>query len=372
LPDAIGHANGPTMLTPGGRRDEIDTPALIVDLDVMERNIATMIAFFRDRPAKLRPHFKSPKSPAIAKRLLAAGAIGMTCAKVAEAEVLVEHGIREILIANQVIGAQKLARLAALAKRASMIVAVDSVIGVETLAAAADAAGVVIGVLVEVDVGMHRCGVRSPEAALDLARRVQQHRALRFAGVMGYEGHAVMMPDRGEREQAARKAMALLAATADAIRAAGVPVEIVSAGGTGTYDLTGAYPGVTEIQAGSFILMDARYREVDVPFACALSLVTTVMSIPDARAAVIDAGMKAVTFEFGLPVVKDLAGVSLVFLSEEHGHLMTDDTRLQVGQRIELTPTHSDTTINLHDRLYGARGERVEAIFSIDARGCCQ
>ncbi len=360
------------MLVPGRSRAEIDTPALLVDLDLMERNIATMLAFFCDRPAKLRPHFKSPKAPAIAKRLLAAGAIGMTCAKVAEAEVLVEHGVRDILIANEVIGPPKLARLARLATRADVMLAVDSVAGVEALAKAASDAGAVIRVLVEVDVGMHRCGVRSPEAALDLARRVQQSRQLRFSGVMGYEGHTVMTADRRARAQAASEAMRVLTDSARVLRGAGLPVDIISAGGTGTYDLTGAYPGVTEIQAGSFILMDARYREVDVPFVCALSLVTTVMSVPDQSTAIIDAGMKAVTFEFGMPEVKGLPGVSLVYLSEEHGHLMVDGRQIEVGQRIELVPTHSDTTINLHDRLYAMRGDQVESVFTIDGRGCFQ
>ncbi len=357
------------MIQPGAQRAEIDTPALLVDLDVTERNIATMCEFFRDRPAKLRPHFKSPKAPAVAKRLLAAGAIGMTCAKVGEAEVLASHGVTDILIANQVIGAPKLARLVDLARRANMMVAVDSAAGIDMLAEATAAAGVTCRVLVEVDVGMHRCGARSPAAALALAQRVARASGLCFAGVMGYEGHAVMEPDRAARHRQATEAMQALTAVAEHLRQAGLPVEIVSAGGTGTYDISGVFPGVTEIQAGSFIFMDARYRQVDIPFQCALSLVTTVISVPDAHSAIIDAGMKAVTFEFGLPEVKDLPGVTLGFLSEEHGHLMVDGPPLAVGQRIELIPSHSDTTINLHDQMYALRGDRVEAIFAIEARG---
>ncbi|OFV88832.1 MAG: hypothetical protein A3J75_04900 [Acidobacteria bacterium RBG_16_68_9] len=144
---------------------------------------------------------------------------------------------------------------------------------------------------------------------------------------------------------------------------------IVSAGGTGTYDITGAHPGVTEIQAGSYVLMDARYRQVDIPFACALTLVTTVISVPDARTAIIDAGMKAMTFEFGLPEVTGRPGVSLALLSEEHGHLLVEGTPLCVGDRLELLPSHSDTTINLHEHLYALRGERLETIFAVEARG---
>lgn len=357
------------MIHPGATRSEIDTPALLLDLEVMERNIATMSAFFVDRPARLRPHFKSPKASGIAKRLLAAGAIGMTCAKVGEAEVLVEHGVRDILIANQVVGPQKIDRLLRLASRADMMVAVDCRDNVTALAAGATAAGATLRVLVEVDVGMQRCGVRSVAEAVELARHVERSRGLSFAGLMGYEGHAVMIPDRAERQRLATAAIATLTEAARAVRAAGLPVAIVSAGGTGTYDITGAHPGVTEIQAGSYVLMDARYRQVDIPFACALTLVTTVISVPDARTAIIDAGMKAMTFEFGLPEVTGRPGVSLALLSEEHGHLLVEGTPLCVGDRLELLPSHSDTTINLHEHLYALRGERLETIFAVEARG---
>jgi D-serine deaminase-like pyridoxal phosphate-dependent protein len=357
------------MNEPGQRRADIDTPALLVDLDVMERNIATMSAFFAGRSTTLRPHFKSPKTPAIARRLLAAGAVGMTCAKVGEAEVLVEHGVRDILVANQVVGPHKIDRLVRLARRADLMVAVDDGANVAALAAAARAAGVTLRVLIEVDVGMHRCGVRTPAAALTLAAAVAQSPALRLAGVMGYEGHAVMVADRAQRAELAATAMTTLLAATEALRSAGHAVEIVSAGGTGTYDMTGALNGVTEIQAGSYVLMDTRYREVDVPFACALSLLTTVVSVPDPHTALIDAGMKAMTFEFGLPAVKDRPGTSLVYLSEEHGHLMVDGPPLQPGDRLELTPSHSDTTINLHDRLYAMRGDHIEEVWTIEARG---
>lgn len=357
------------MLPIGTHRSEIDTPALLVDLDVMERNIAIMSDFYRDRPAKLRPHFKSPKTPAIAKRLLAAGAIGMTCAKVGEAEVLVEDGFRDILIANQVVGAAKLARLAQLAKRADMMVAVDSQPGIELLAEATHRAGVSVRVLVEVDIGMHRCGVRSSQDALDLARRVTACRSLRLAGLMGYEGHAVMRPDRAERRQLVDAAMATLLDAAEHLRQGGLEVGIISAGGTGTYDMTGTTEGVTEIQAGSFVLMDGRYRQVDLPFECALSLRTTVLSVPAPGTAIVDAGMKAITFEFGRPTIKDLPGVTLQVLSEEHGHLIVDGAVLAVGQHVELVPSHSDTTVNLHDWMFGLRGDRVEEIFRIEGRG---
>lgn len=348
---------------------ELDTPALVVDLDVMERNIAAMHAFFLGRSATLRPHFKSPKAPAIAKRLLAAGALGLTCAKVGEAEVLVRHGVSDILIANQIVGPQKIARLVELARRADMMVAVDEAGNVSALSAAATAGRVQLRVLIEVDVGMHRCGVRTPDAAVVLARSIAQAHGLRFAGVMGYEGHAVMESERAIRTAKATAAMDTLAATTTALAQAGFPCAIVSAGGTGTYDITGVYPGVTEIQAGSYVLMDGRYAQLDLPFHCALTLLTTVISVPDRRAAIIDAGMKAISFDHGLPAVKDLAGAALVFLSEEHGHLHCKGELPHSGQRLRLIPSHSDTTVNLHDRLYACRGDHVEEIFAIEARG---
>jgi len=249
----------------------------------MERNISTMQDFFAERPVRLRPHFKSPKAPAIARRLLDAGAVGLTCAKVGEAEVLVEHGLHDILIATQVVGPHKISRLVRLAKQADVTVAVDDPENVVALSSAAAAAGVTLHVLVEVDVGMHRCGVRCAEMATHLVRLASNSRGLCFRGLMGYEGHAVMIPDRATRALAAEAAMSVLAQTASAVRQAGFAVDVVSAGGTGTYDITGTYAGVTEIQAGSYVLMDGRYRQVDVPFVCALSLLTTVVSVPDAH-----------------------------------------------------------------------------------------
>lgn len=348
---------------------DIDTPALVVDLDLMERNIGTMSAFFASRATGLRPHFKSPKTPAIAERLLAAGAIGLTCAKVGEAEVLVKHGVRDILIANQVVGPQKIARLVSLAKVADIMVAVDDRVNVAALSAAAAAAAVQLRVLVEVDVGMHRCGVRSAEACVALTRAIAAAPGLRFTGVMGYEGHAVLEPERALRTAKATAAMDVLSGALTALTAAGFVCPIVSAGGTGTYDITGIYPGVTEIQAGSYVLMDGRYAQLDIPFRCALTLLTTVMSVPDRRTAIIDAGMKSLSFEFGLPAVDGLPQASLVFLSEEHGHLHCKGDLPVVGQRLRLIPSHSDTTINLHDRMYACRGSHVEAIFPIEARG---
>ncbi len=355
----------------GIRTSEIDTPALLIDLDLMESNILKMSEYFRDRPAFLRPHAKTHKCPIIAHKQIAAGAIGITCAKLGEAEVMVESGIRDILIANQIIGKEKIARLAALARHADVIVAVDTASNLADLSEAAQAYGAIVGVVVDVDVGMGRCGVRSAEAALALARSAAASKNIRFRGVMGYEGHCVFIQDRDERTAKCLQANAMLVEAAEAIRGAGMDVEIVSGGGTGTYDITGDYPGITEIEAGSYVFIDARYAGVVDVFKPALSVLATVISRPERDLAIIDAGHKTFTTEFGMPSAKGIRGVELVSLSEEHGkiRLGTDAPDLTPGDKIEFIPSHGCTTINLHDFYFGIRGARLETVWKIAARG---
>jgi D-serine deaminase-like pyridoxal phosphate-dependent protein len=350
---------------------EIDTPALVVDLERMERNIAAMARFFASRPAKLRPHFKTPKCAEVVRRQLAAGAIGVTCAKLGEAEALAAAGVRtSVLIANQLVGAAKLARLVALAKDLpELIVAVDSAAQVDALDAALAGSGARVGALIEADIGMHRCGTDSPEESVALARRIATSRVA-YRGIMGYEGHAVLVPDAGKRKELAESALAQLLAHVAALRAAGLAPEIVSAGGTGTFELTGSTDGVTEVQAGSYVFMDGRYLDVRSDFETALTLHTTVLR-RRGRLLITDAGVKALSSDFGLPRGADLP-LRVVGLSEEHGHVLLDegaDLALAPGDRIRLLPSHGDTTINLHDRYYAARGDGVEAVWSIVGRG---
>ncbi|MDD5082326.1 MAG: DSD1 family PLP-dependent enzyme [Dehalococcoidales bacterium] len=350
---------------------EIDTPALLIDLTVMERNIARMAAYFRVVKAKLRPHTKTHKLPLLAHQQIAAGAIGVCCAKLGEAEVMVNGGIRDILIANQVIGRQKIARLVSLAHHSDIMVAVDNPDNVANLSAAAQVGGVTLRVLVEVNVGMNRCGVEPGEPALVLARKVMAAPGLKFAGLMGYEGHLVFVTDYQERAARTKTAMRLLTDTVKLVESAGIPVEIVSAGGTGTYNITAEIPGITEVQAGSYIFMDGRYRNILPDFDCALTLLTTVISRPGADRAVIDAGRKAITDEFGPPTVIGISGAKLVNLSEEHGTLVLegDARQLEVGDKIELLPSHGDTTINIHSHYFAIRNGSLEAIWEIAGRG---
>lgn len=356
------------MAQPAALLAQIDTPALLVDLNRVERNLDRMAAFFADKPCNLRPHFKTNKTPAFARMQLERGAIGITCAKVGEAEVLAEAGIRDILIANQVVTPLKIARLVELARHSDVIVAVESQENTAALGAAAAAAGVTLHAIVEVDVGMHRCGAPDPASAVALARGIAEHPHLAFRGVMGYEGHAVFILDSDDRRAAAETAMGRLMAARDAMVEAGLPVEIVSAGGTGTYDITGVYPGVTELECGSYIFHDGMYKTVRPEFDCALTLAVTVISVNEGTA-VTDCGMKALSTDMGMPRVLGHENLDVVFLSEEHGHVGGDTSGLRVGGQLELLPMHGDTTINLHDKYYGVRDGTIEQVFEIKGRG---
>lgn len=354
----------------GRSKKELDTPALCLNIEALEKNIQKMADYFADRDATLRPHTKTHKTPLIAQMQIEAGAIGVTCAKLGEAEAMARAGIRDMLIANQIIGQRKTARLVNLAAYTDVMVAVEDESNALALSEAAQVKGVELRVLVEVDVGMGRCGTAPEEPSFELAQRLVALPGLRFEGIMGYEGHAVMIEDLKEREEVAQEAMAKLVATRDFIEARGIEVKIVSGGGTGTYQITGNYPGITEIQAGSYATMDGRYRRVGMEFRHALTVVTQIISIRGADHAVTDAGMKTLTPEFGMPDVLDPEGWEATKLSEEHGYLHREDgPGLQPGDVVELIPSHGCTTINLHDAYYVTRDGVVEAIWPIAARG---
>ena len=347
------------------RKHDIDTPALLLDLEVMDENLRAMAAFFANRPQKLRPHFKTPKTPEVARRQLEAGAIGITAAKPGEVEVLSRAGLGPILLANQIVGAKKIDRLFALPPKPEIIIAVEGELNVYELEAGAKRAGRSIDVIVEVDTGMHRCGTATAEETVALVRRIAAG-PLRYRGIMGYEGHAVLIPDKEKRERIAREALTELSRHVAALRSAGLAPEIVSAGGTGTYDITGSWPDVTEVQAGSYIFMDGAYRMVRPDLGGpALTLLTTVISRRGDRA-IVDAGLKSLTNEFGAPAGKDLP-IKLSRLSEEHGQLDASGTEIVAGMKIEIVPSHNDTTINLHTEYYVMRGDEVVAIWPIEA-----
>jgi D-serine deaminase-like pyridoxal phosphate-dependent protein len=356
---------------------DINTPALIVDLSILEENLNRMSAFFADREVKLRPHVKTYNAtPVLAQMQLQAGAIGLTCAKLSEAEILAAAGIDDILIANQIVGRRKIEQLADLAASANIMVAVDSNDNIRVLSEIASAKGVTIRVLVEVNIGHNRCGVSPFEPALDLSRAVMDAPALNYMGLMGYDGHCTLKVKESQREALSRKANMLLADTRFFIEESGIEVPIVSASGTFTYRFASDIKGITEIQAGTYLLMDTAFKEHGVhDFDCALSVLTTVISRSvypdDIELAVIDVGRKSISPILGLPEVKSPAGANVFSLSQEHGRvsLEGETVGLKVGDKIELWVRDANGTINQFDRFYAVRNDIVEDIWHIPGCG---
>lgn len=350
---------------------EVDTPSLLLDADALHANIDRMAAFFANRPCVLRPHFKSHKCTHIALLQMQAGAVGITCAKLGEAEVLADACIREILIANQIVGHVKIARLVQLAKRAEPIIAVDSEVNIRMLSAAASAANVEIRVLVEVNIGLNRCGVEPGAPALALARLVASLPGIKFEGLQGYEGHIVDLRDEAERAEKTRTAFKPLLETRQLIENSGIPVNIVSGGGTGTYTFTGDLPGVDEVQAGSYAAMDWYYFDIRPEFQQAMSILTTVISRPTPDIAIVDVGRKGIGAEFGPPRVKNLPGASIArFGSEEHASIsLPKDCQIGVGDHLELIPSHGCTTSNLYREFIVHRNGSVEDVWPIEGSG---
>jgi D-serine deaminase-like pyridoxal phosphate-dependent protein len=350
----------------------LDTPALLVDLDVMERNIATIASVCRANGVGWRPHVKGQKTVEIVQKELAAGAIGITCAKLGEAEVFAAAGIRDILIANEIAGAEKMRRLAALAQIADVTVAVDNPAHVAELGAAFRGSGRRLGVLVEVDIGMGRAGVAPGWPVIELAGLVAAEPGLAFRGVMGWESHAVTIAAPEEKAAAVAAAIRLLTDSAEQCRQAGLPVEVVSCGGTGTFPYCTEQPGVTEIQAGGGIFSDNHYRQnyhFDFPFA--LTVLATVTSRPAPDRVILDAGKKSMSSDAAVPSPIGLGPVRAVRLSAEHAtvELEAPSDSPHIGDKVEFVVGYSDTTVHLHDEIVGVRGGNVEAVWRIAARG---
>jgi D-serine deaminase-like pyridoxal phosphate-dependent protein len=353
---------------PGQTLDTLDSPQLLLDLDVLDANLAFLLAACRERGVDLRIHFKSLKCGGLARYLAAAGAPRFLAAKLNEAEVLADAGITDVLIANEIVGPLKLRRLAELARRVKLRVCVDDAGNVANLAAAARAAGATLGVLVEVDVGMDRCGVEPGEPALALARLVCAEDGLRFDGLQGYDGHLQLLADPAEKRAKCLAGLERLIGTRRRIEEAGIPVAVVTGAGTGTWEYVAGYPGVTEIQPGSFLLMDCAYRTVRPEFGCALSVLATVISRRTGWY-VLDAGSKAISRDFGTPVVKGRPEERVDKLSEEHTRIYSDSGGPKVGERREVIPAHCCATMNLHRRCVAVRKGRVEAEWPIEASG---
>ena len=355
---------------------ELDTPALLVDVDAMDRNIAHIAGTLEEAGVAWRPHAKGHKTPAIAHRQLAADAIGVTCAKLGEAEVFAASGVRDILVANQIVGPIKTRRLAALvaASGADVMVTVDQPVNVAELDAAAQEFGVSPRVIVEVDSGMNRCGVAPGEPTVELARRVADARHLRFAGLMAWEGHAVSMADHEPRQREIAAAVGRLVETAKACRAVGLPVGIVSCGGSGTYLHAARQAGITEIQAGGATLGDFWYRELESPVEPALTLMAGVTSRPAADRIVVDIGRKSVDPSLRVPRPRGIEGVLGIAFSAEHGTISLDGPAEapRPGDRVFFDIGYHDQCVHLHEALYAVRDGIVLAVWPTLARGKLQ
>ena len=356
--------------------DEVDTPALVLDLDALERNLQRMADAVKGSGVRLRPHAKSHKCAEIARAQIAAGAVGVCCQKVSEAEALVAGGVADVLVTNEIVGKQKLARLARLVRQAKVGVLADDAGNVADLDAAARAEGVRIEVLVEIDVGAHRCGIEPGEPALALARRIAASRNLRFAGLHAYHGSAQHVRDPAQRRAAIAAAAEKATLTKTLIESAGIACETVTGAGTGTFMLESASRVYNEIQPGSYVFMDADYNrnvwEEGWPrFEQSLFVLATVMSAPAPDRAVLDAGLKASSVDSGLPQVHERPGVEYAKASDEHGVLKISAGTMAptLGEKLLLVPGHCDPTVNLYNWFVCVRKRKVEALWPVTARG---
>jgi 3-hydroxy-D-aspartate aldolase len=359
----------------GMRLEEVDTPALILDLDAFETNIRRLNESVAGR-VRVRAHAKTHKCPEIGKRQVAAGAVGVCCQKVSEAEAMVEGGIRDVLVSNELIGARKLERLAALAKRARIGVCVDQAANVRELQAAAAKAGATIDVYLELEVGMRRCGVAPGEPAVALARAVVASPNLKFAGMHAYHGRAQHIRSHEERKAVIASAAAAVRNTRSLLADAGIACPIVTGAGSGTFMFEVELGAWDEIQPGSYVFMDWDYAKNEwappLPrFEHSLFVLATVMSRPSPKVAVVDAGLKASSVDSGMPGVWERPGLAYTHASDEHGWLeVTSGSSVpDIGEKILLVPGHCDPTVNLYDWYVCTRGGVVEALWPITARG---
>jgi D-serine deaminase-like pyridoxal phosphate-dependent protein len=354
----------------GSRVEDLDTPALVLDWPACQRNLRRMAAFFDGRSCRLRPHFKNHKCPELARRQLEAGnCAGFTCAKLGEAEVLASRGFHDLLVANQVVGPRKIARLVELARQIHIQVAVDDAEQARAISQAASAAGVTVGVLVEIDIGMGRCGLAPGQPVLDLATALGRMPGVRFEGLQAYEGHAVYTNDFERRAELVRAAMARAVETRRLLENHGIAVGVLSGGSSSTYRITGQIEGVDEIQAGTYATMDWRYAEMVPEFEIALSVACRVIS-KRPGVAVLDVGLKGAGCEFGPARIQDHPEVEISpLLAEEHCIVRNAPGQWRVGDFVQLLPSHACTTCNLYRQLCVREGGRVADVWPIEGSG---
>ena len=360
----------------GADKFSLDTPLLCIDLDRMQSNIRQMADFCKEHGVAWRPHSKCHKTPAVALQEIAAGALGVTCAKVSEAEVFAAAGIRDILIANMIVGEPKWERVASLCRWADPIVACDHFAQVEPLAAKCKQRGVTARVVIEVDIGLSRVGASPGKPVVELAQAISKLQGVKLAGIMGYEGHLLKVVDPEQKRRQIFESVSVLTNCADQIRAAGLPCEIVSCGGTGSYQITASCPGITELQAGGGIFMDPYYREDchvrDLEYA--LTVVATCVSRPMKERAILDSGRKTMNPDVHMPQVVGHPDAEVMRLSAEHCELKLGPVsqNIKIGDKVELVVGYGDFTTVLHDEFYGFRNNRLEVVWPIQGRGKIQ
>ena len=346
----------------------IETPAMLLDMNVLEHNIRIMSDFLKDKKAKLRPHFKTDKCTRISHMQLNAGAKGITCAKLGEAEVLAAAGVKDILIANQIVAPEKLLRVAGLIKSGIHVtILADNAENIRAISEAAKACGVDIHVLIEMDVGMSRCGVATAQELLELALVIRDTENVVFDGIQAYEGHLSHNPVEDERRAGVGSMIEKVTAAVKLLESNGIEVKEISGGGTGTYNMTGDDTIWTEIQAGSYLLMDLKYSLPGLAFQKALTVLTTVIHKRDGFA-VTDAGNKTCGVDQGQPELKGYPDIA-VKLNEEHGKLKDINNELHAGQKVEYFPGHCCSTVNLNDEYHCVRDGYLEAIWPVSGRG---
>jgi len=361
-------------------QEQIDTPALLLDLDVLDRNLERMAALVANTGIRLRPHVKTHKSPLIAHRQMAAGAVGVCCAKVGEAEVMVAGGIPDVLITTPVVAPEKIRRLMSLARQATVGVVADDLQNVRHLSEAAKEQKVTVHLVVEINVGQNRCGVSPGPAGADLADEIARLPGLRFRGFQGYHGSLQQVVDLDRRAAEIRRALDLLLESAQAARGRGHAIDVLTGGGTGSSATDIGFHGLTELQPGSYVLMDCNYSRIHwgadgalVPFGNAISILTSVVSCTSADRIIVDTGWKSASCDSGMPVLKAIDGATFAFAGDEHGKVsVPEGTRISAGDKLELLPSHCDTTVNLYDHYVCVRDGKVESLWPVAARGRSQ
>ena len=356
---------------PGTPMADLDTPCLVIDMDALDHNMDVIANCYDGRSTKLRGHAKNHKTPAIAHRQIRrGGTVGGVCAaKVSEAEVMVHGGISSVLITSEIVEPMKIDRLCALANQAEIMVACDQAANARDLSNAAQARGVEVGVVIELETGLRRCGVREIDAGVALAKEIDSLPGLRFRGVMSHQT-IPDMPDREDRAVEANRTIKGVIDLKEAIERAGISMDIVSTGETWSYDVAADIPGVTEIQGGGYLMLETHYGYM-TEFHYAGMILCTIISTPRSGVAIGDAGVRSVSTMSGLPTVSDRAGVTVESMDSDHAVFKIEPgVSLNVGDQVLLIPAQQDAMVSRWDRFIGLRNGKVEVVWDIQARGC--